>query len=227
MPLKGKGFMIVWHDIKTESEPDYHLWHTREHMPERLGVPGFLRGRRGVDWSLEKYRYLTLYEGESLETFGAPEYLQRLNNPTPWTLRNQPAFYNFIRSACDITTSVGRGVGGAMATIRIPFEGTSESAFRAMAPALAEELLALEGASAVHIGTSRPEVTGAKTRETELRGMTKDHVFDAVIMVDGVGRREVERIMPEIGKRLEARRLKVDPAETAVYDMAYCLEPTG
>jgi ribosomal silencing factor RsfS len=38
--------------------------------------------------------------------------------------------------------------------------------------------------------------------------MTKDNVFDAVIMVDGVGRRDVERIMPEIGKRLEARGLK-------------------
>jgi hypothetical protein len=33
--------------------------------------------------------------------------------------------------------------------------------------------------------------------------------------------------MPEMGKRLEARGLKVDPAETAVYDMAYCLEPAG
>ena len=47
-----------------------------------------------------------------------------------------------------------------------------------------------------------------------MRGSCHANVFDAVIMVDGVGRREVERIMPEIGKRLEARGLKVDPAET-------------
>jgi hypothetical protein len=227
MPLKGNGFMIVWHDIKTESEPDYHLWHTREHMPERLGVPGFLRGRRGVDWNLGKHRYLTLYEGESLETFGSPDYLQRLNNPTPWTLKNQPAFYNFVRSACDIAATVGRGVGGAMLTIRVPFGDTGEAGFRDIAPALADELLALDGTNAVHVGTARPDITGAKTRETELRGMTRDNVFDGVIMVDGVGRRELERLMPEIIRLIEARGLTVDPAEAAVYDMAYCLEPTG
>jgi hypothetical protein len=227
MPLKGNGFMIVWHDIKTESEPDYHLWHTREHMPERLGVPGFLRGRRGVDWNREKYRYLTLYEGESLETFGSPEYLHRLNNPTPWTLKIQPAFYNFVRSACSIAATVGRGVGGAMITIRVPFGGQGEVGFREVAPTLAVQLLALDGTNAVHVGTARPDITSAKTRETELRGMTRDNVFDGVIMVDGVGRRELELLMPEITRLVEAHGLKVDPAEAAVYDMAYCLEPSG
>jgi hypothetical protein len=143
MPLKGNAFMIVWHDIKTESEPDYHLWHTREHMPERLGVPGFLRGRRGVDWTREKYRYLTLYEGEGLKTFGSPEYLHRLNNPTPWTLKIQPAFHNFVRSACSIAATVGRGVGGAMITIRVPFGDQGEAGFREIAQTLAVQLLAL------------------------------------------------------------------------------------
>lgn len=227
MPLRGKAFMIVWHDIRAEGERDYHLWHTREHMPERLGVPGFLRGRRGVDWGRDRHRYLTLYEGESLATFGAPEYLARLNNPTPWTLRTQPTFYNFIRSACDIAASVGRGVGGAMATFRVPFEGIDADVFRMLAPALADELLALEGVNAVHFGAARPDVTGAKTRETELRGMTRDDVFDAVVLVDAVGRRELEALMSEITARLQAKQLSVDPAETAIYDMAFCLEPTG
>jgi hypothetical protein len=129
MPLKGEGFMIIWHDIKAESESDYHLWHTREHMPERLAVPGFLRGRRGVDWNRDKYRYLTLYEGESPKTLGTPEYILRLNNPTPRSLKIQPAFYNFVRSACAIVATVGRGVGGTIATFRVPFDGTPRPAF--------------------------------------------------------------------------------------------------
>jgi hypothetical protein len=33
--------------------------------------------------------------------------------------------------------------------------------------------------------------------------------------------------MPEITRLIEARGLAVDDAEKAVYDMAYCLEPTG
>ncbi|MGX1787909.1 hypothetical protein ACWIGM_14255 [Bosea sp. NPDC055332] len=227
MPLRGKAFMIVWHDIRAEGERDYHLWHTREHMPERLAVPGFLRGRRGVDWNRDRHRYLTLYEGGTLATFGAPDYLARLNNPTPWTLRTQPTFYNFIRCACDIAASAGRGVGGAMATFRVPFEGAGADAFRTLAPALADELVTLEGVNAVHLGIARPDVTGARTRETELRGMTRDDVFDAVVLVDAVGRRELEVLMPEIAARLEAHRLAIDPAEIAIYDMAFCLEPTG
>ena len=75
MPLKGEAFMIIWHDIRADSEREYHLWHTREHMPERLGVPGFLRGRRGVDWSRDKYRYLTLYEGQSSQHSDPPPIL--------------------------------------------------------------------------------------------------------------------------------------------------------
>lgn len=226
MPLKGDAFMIVWHDIRADAEPDYHLWHTREHMPERLSVPGFRRGRRGVDWARDRHRYLTLYEGESLATFASPDYLARLNNPTAWTLRTQPTFYNFIRSACAVVTSVGRGVGGAMTTIRVPFDGTDESMFRATAGPLADDLLGLEGVCAVHVGVARPDITGTKTRETELRGMTRDDVFDAVILVDGVGRREMAGLDPAIADLVGSRGLTIDPADAAVYDMAFCLEPT-
>ena len=107
-----------------------------------------------------------------------------------------------------------------MATFRVPFdEADKATTFRAMTPALAEELLTL--------GAARPDVTGAKTRETELRGMTRDDVFDAVVLIDGVGRRELETLMPGISAKLRSRRLKIDAAEAAIYDMAYCLEPTG
>jgi hypothetical protein len=41
MALAGNAFLIIWHDVKPEAESDYLRWHTREHMPERLGIPGF------------------------------------------------------------------------------------------------------------------------------------------------------------------------------------------
>ena len=61
MPLRGSGFMAVWHDIKADGEREYNAWHTREHMPERLGVPGFRLGRRWLDRNLDRHRYFTLY----------------------------------------------------------------------------------------------------------------------------------------------------------------------
>lgn len=225
MALKGSAFMIVWHDIRTEAEPEYHRWHTREHMPERLGVPGFLRGRRGVDWGRDRHRYLTLYEGRDLDTFGAPAYLARLNNPTPWTNQLQPSFYNFIRSACAIVCSSGRGVGGAMATLRVPFGSRQRDQLRADAEGLTGQVMALDGISSFHIGVARPDVTSAKTRETELRGMSRDGVFDAVVLVDGIGRREVEAVMSRIVSILDAKGWTVPEADSAVYDMAFMLEP--
>jgi len=227
MALIGQGFMIVWHDIREESEPEYHRWHTREHMPERLGVPGFLRGRRGVDWSLGKYRYLTLYEGQDLGTFGSAAYLERLNNPTPWTNQLQPAFYNFIRSGCGIVSTTGRGVGGAMITIRLSFKGAEESKLANDAAALTEKVMKLDGISSVDIGVARPEVTSAKTRETELRGTTRDGLFDAVFIVDGIGRRELEAALPSVEAILAEHGWTYGPEDAAVYDMAYMLEPSN
>jgi hypothetical protein len=40
MTLQGTAFLAIWHDIAAEGEPEYNLWHTREHMPERVGIPG-------------------------------------------------------------------------------------------------------------------------------------------------------------------------------------------
>lgn len=222
MTIKGNEFMIVWHDIKEVGEPDYHLWHTREHMPERLGTPGFYRGRRGVNWTLNKYRYLTLYEGRE-GVFGSSEYLRRLNNPTPWTKKNQPNFYNFIRCGCKVLTSLGQGVGGAMATFRLELNGEEET-LRARAQSLSEEIYALAGVNAVHIGLARPEMTNAKTTETELRKTKQDDVFDAVLIVDGVGDNELTDVFPKIKEHLSKADISVADEGDAIYMMAYLLE---
>jgi hypothetical protein len=224
MPLLGKGFLIIWHDIKTESKPEYHRWHTREHMPERLSIPGFLRGRRGVDPGAARHEMLTIYEGADLGVFGSPAYLERLNNPTPWSLTMQPTFLNFIRSACDIAVTTGEGVGGALLTFRLPFGTKSEADLRAAARPLAEAIMQLDGVSSVHIGIARPEASGAKTRETELRGTIRDGVFDAVLVVDGIGRRELAAVRPAVDKILRDAGWTVPPGEGALYDMAFCLD---
>src|SRR5688500_9222934 len=100
MTLRGVAFLAMWHDVAPAGEREYNDWHTREHMPERVGIPGFLVGRRYVDWTLDTYRYFTIYEGETLATFNSQPYLARLNAPTPWTNRMQPYFRNMIRAAC-------------------------------------------------------------------------------------------------------------------------------
>jgi hypothetical protein len=48
MSLAGLGAVCIWHDLLPEARDEFHQWHNREHMPERVGIPGFRRGRRYV-----------------------------------------------------------------------------------------------------------------------------------------------------------------------------------
>ena len=43
-----KAAVAMWWDIAPEVQSEWEDWHTREHMPERLSIPGFLRGSRWV-----------------------------------------------------------------------------------------------------------------------------------------------------------------------------------
>ena len=124
----------MWHGITAEGEAEYNQWHTREHMPERLAIPGSLVGRRSVDWSLDRHRYFTSYAGRTLEVFRSEAYLARLNAPTAWSERIQPHFRNFIRAACETVHTSGRGIGGALATVRVDFAEGGEAGFAASAP---------------------------------------------------------------------------------------------
>jgi hypothetical protein len=222
MALRGRAFLAIWHDIAPEGEADYNVWHTRQHMPERVGIPGFQVARRYVDWNLASQRYFTLYEGTTLETFSSDAYRARLNNPTAWSNRVQPHFLNFARSACVTSASVGRGIGGALATVRLNLAPGAATVFEATAETLALRIAALDGVTGAHFGVAAPHVTRVQTRETELREQTGEDVFDAVVMVDGIGRREVERAMPAVDAMLR-EAIRITSLQAAVYDLAYLL----
>ena len=223
MPLRGTAFLAIWHDIETHGELEFNAWHTREHMPERLGVPGFAAGRRFVDWSLERHRYFTLYEARTIDVLGSDAYRARLDAPSEWTRRVQPTFTNFVRGACRTVASSGKGVGGALATIRIDFpEPEGRRAVGTASDELAAGMLAHHGVTSVHVGVADPDVTRTPTTESALRQLTGDEAFDAVVLVDGIGRREVEEALPAIEAAL-APVTEGAVTASAVYDLAYSL----
>ena len=92
MSLAGQAVVAIWNGIAPEGRTEFYEWHNREHMPERVGIPGFRRGRRYI----AKYgtpEFFTLYEADSAEVLVGQDYLNRLNNPTPWTQRVPPTFF--------------------------------------------------------------------------------------------------------------------------------------
>src|SRR5215475_12219573 len=111
MPLRGRAFLSMWSGVLQGYEREFDRWHTIEHMPERLGVPGFLRGRRYMHTQKSERAVIKLYEGIHIETFRSPGYLARLNAPTEWSNRVSPGLVKFIRGACQTVISIGEGVG--------------------------------------------------------------------------------------------------------------------
>ena len=105
MSLAGQAVVAIWNGIAPEGRAEFYEWHNREHMPERVGIPGFRRGRRYI----AKYgtpEYFTLYEADSADVLVGQDYLNRLNNPTPWTQRVPPTFFrDTARGICRVKLS--------------------------------------------------------------------------------------------------------------------------
>ncbi len=224
MGLKGSAFLAIWHDIAEGAAGEYIEWHTREHMPERLSIPGFMTGKRLHAPDASRYVFGTVYAGESLETFRSSDYLERLNNPTPWTIAVAPSFQNFLRVACEKIALAGNGDGGSMATIRLDLSGDdAERQLRSIAHSLAESIHALRGVACVHIGVSRSEVSSVRTRETELREEMGESGFDVVILIEGSSSSGLRHAMPNAERLAVATGVFKNSPVSNIYETAFSL----
>jgi hypothetical protein len=147
--MVGEGVLAIWFDVEAEAEAELEAWYPRQHLPERLSVPGFLRGRRyaAVD---ALARNFTLYEVETPAVLTSGAYLERLNNPTDWTRRVLPSFRRMVRGA------YGRLGGSAGDRIEHHLLAVRITPAAEQAPA-AREWLATEGPKAFG---AQPGVTG-------------------------------------------------------------------
>jgi hypothetical protein len=97
MDHKNAGLMGFWSDIDESYEARYREWHTTEHIPERVGIPGFLTGQRYARVRGGR-EYFMFYDTESVAVLGSEAYLKALNAPTPWTLESLRHFKNPLRN---------------------------------------------------------------------------------------------------------------------------------
>jgi len=219
MALDARAFLGIWHNLEPGTERDFDRWHTYEHMPERVGVPGFRVARRYMNWQLASHVCFTMYEGAHLETFRSPGYLAGLNDPTPWSRRVGATQTDFLRGAFELDTSLGAGVGGALATFRIAFDAAGrEGAFSALRHACED----LRGVVGVHLGVARQEITGVRTTEMDIRpSRAAENAVDTVVLVETIGFEELEAILADAERRLRLPGVAAIAAEP--YRLAYLL----
>jgi hypothetical protein len=87
------GLLAVWTDIAPEAEAEFNDWYNTEHIPQLLGVPGFLTGRR-YEAVEGKPKYLALYELTDVSVLKGDAFCQVREMPTEWTKKMRPLFRN-------------------------------------------------------------------------------------------------------------------------------------
>ncbi|QIE56764.1 hypothetical protein G5B40_15775 [Pikeienuella piscinae] len=157
MPLSGQAMLINFMNVSAEHEQDFNRWYDKEHLEERVAIPGFLEARRYIAEDAFE-RYLGIYTTETIETLGSPEYHHRLANQTPWSLRNIERFRDATRACARVVESRGVGRGAALGFIRLrpaPGMETSTVSFKTRIDAA----LDLDGVISVHVLANDPDLS--------------------------------------------------------------------
>lgn len=183
MPLLGSAAMLLSFDIEAPAIEEHDRWHTHEHLPERLGIPGFLRGTRWTSVGTEGApRYMVVYEVADLAVLSSDAYLARLNNPSPWTQRMMPHYRGMQRGLCAVVGSFGLGQGGVAALVRFTPPADQADALRRW---LLEEALpaipTTPGLGSAHLLQGAQQA--AMTNEQRIRGA--DAGVDSAIILMG------------------------------------------
>ncbi len=185
MGLLGTGVLAIWNGIAPGADADFAAWHVREHIPERIAVPGFLRARRYAAIEGEP-AYFNFYETTSPDVLVSAAYVARLNDPTPWTRRIVAQFRDTSRTVCDVALSLGRGEGGVIETIRLQPATPDPAEYRvAMERGVLRALVAAPGITGVHLLQGRPGDSAGGTVEKALRSGT-DAIADWILLVEAV-----------------------------------------
>lgn len=167
MALLGTAALAMWWDMAPDTRAEFEDWHSHEHFPERLAIPGF---RRATRWSSADggEGIFQMYELEAHETLASPHYMARLNAPTPWSARMMPHHRNMVRSQCRVLESAGGPIARHALTVRLsPAPGRDaglRAALRALCGALASRPGCVGGHLLRHDAPAVPETTEQKIR---------------------------------------------------------------
>ena len=105
----ANGQLFVWTDIDPAHEADFNAWYDREHMEERVAIPGMLWARRYRAHDDTARRYLAIYRTESLGTFTSDAYRAAFTRQTDWSNRNFARMGNTQRRVMAVNAEAGFG----------------------------------------------------------------------------------------------------------------------
>ena len=187
------GILAIWQNPAKGHEEELEHWYQSEHVIERVGVPGFRRGRRyealDAPWGL-----FTYYETDAPEVLASDAYLARLNAPTElthWVMTN--ALARMSRTLCRIEHRAGDFRGAVAVAVKLHGECDATE--------VADTLSRDHGVARVEFWTAATELAPPASDEEKLRG--GDERIDACLLVetlrDADARRAAEHVKTQLG----------------------------
>jgi len=219
MPLLGKAAMLLTFDVEQAAIPEHDDWHTHEHLPERLSIPGFLRATR---WVVVRGapKYAVIYEVDHLETLGSPSYLERLNNPTPWTSKMMPNYRAMSRGLCSVEKSYGLGMGHFALLIRFNLaSGANASVAKWLGDDIMPRLPTRRGLGSIHL--LRSALAAAMTSEQRIRGV--DSGIEWALLATGYQQEALSNLEQAELSAVELEGHGASSVVSALYQGAYSL----
>lgn len=191
MPLPGTAALAMWWNIASEHRIEFEDWHSHEHFPERLRIPGFHRASRWTEADGGEGIFV-LYELASFATLSSAPYLDRLNAPSPWSQRMMPLHRDMVRCQCHVLESAGGTVARHALTVRLSPAPDRAHDFRAHLHDLVIELASRPGLTGAHLlRHETPDV--APTTEQRIRNLS-DRTADMVVLACAYDRSALEAI---------------------------------
>jgi hypothetical protein len=219
--LAGEAVVAIWTGIDPEVRDQAYDWYLNEHSVERVGIPGFRRGRRCIASSHgTSPEYFTLYEADSMQVLQGTDYANRLNNPTPATKFMMTRGHGeTFRMMARVGFSHGPGIGGAVLTIRFDCAAEHFPALRAAVLAAAQQ----PRVTGAHLCIGDAEASAVRTAETRERSdiQAPPNLF---IMAEATDAEAMANILPDASlTRIGARA----PFKRGIYRLEYVRTKTA
>lgn len=211
--MRGSAALAMWWDMSADMRQEFESWHTHEHFPERLAIPGFLRASRWTDAGAGEGVFV-LYELETFAVLSSPAYLARLNDPTPWSTALMPHHRNMIRAQTHVEASYGGVAARYAATLRFSI-ASAETAGATLLPRM-RSVSAEPGLVGAHLlRHETPRI--ALTTEQRIRG-ARDKPADWVLIVCGYARERLEGVIEAFAAD---PALRAQDSEPQTYVLSY------
>lgn len=213
----------MWWNMDAAMKVEFEDWHSHEHFPERLRIPGFRRGSRWTSANGGEGVFV-LYELEAHGTLASPAYLERLNAPTPWSTKMMPHHRNMVRCQSHVLESRGGAVARQALTVRLSPAIGRDDELRSSLASLISSLVTRPGLTGAHLlRHETPPI--AQTTEQKIRG-SSDRVTDWVLVVVGYDPSALEALASSDLSEQSLVRLGAERGQTSDrFSLSYSATP--